>query len=135
LLDSVNAHDLDKWRACLADDFTASYPSLRDDGNGGANGGVNGEVAYNYNAVIMAAMPDLHFDVQRTVVNGDVVVYQWMASATQTGALTMPTGTIPPTGKRASAPGVLIAVVKNGKIVREETYWNQLEVLAQLGAM
>ena len=127
LLDGVNNNDLSYWKSCLADDYTASYPSLRED--------VDSEVAYQYNAGIFTAFPDLHFDVQRTVMNGDVMVYQWMASGTHNGPLVTPTGTIPATGKFGGSPGVLIAVVKDGKIVREETYWNQLELLMQLGVL
>ena len=125
LLDSLNAHDLSLWEALLADDYTGSYPSMRHD--------VDRQVAKDYNAIFLTAMPDLHFDVQRPIVNGDVVVYQWLGSGTHLGPLALPTGTIPATGNQAAVPGVLITTVKQGKIVREETYWNQVELLEQLG--
>ena len=126
LLDGTNAGDLSKWEALLADDYTGSYPSMRND--------VDRHVAAGYNSVILAALPT-HFEVQRTIVDGDVAIYQWLASGTHTGPLALPTGTIPATGKSATVPGVLITTVKDGKIVREEMYWNQLELLVQLGIM
>ena len=127
LLDGMNAHDLSQWELLLTDDYTGSYPSMRND--------VERQVAKEYNAVFLVACPDLHFEVQRTIANGEVMVYQWLASGTQTGPLVLPTGTIPPSGRHAIIPGVLITTIKQGKIVREETYWNQVELLAQLGIM
>jgi steroid delta-isomerase-like uncharacterized protein len=125
LLDSLNAHDLSRWEAQLADDYTGSYPSMRND--------VDRQVAKDYNAIFLTAFTDLHFEVQRTIANGEVVVYQWLGSGTHLGPLALPMGAIPATGKRAAVPGVLITTVKQGKIVREETYWNQVELLEQLG--
>jgi steroid delta-isomerase-like uncharacterized protein len=125
LLDSLNAHDLSHWEALLADEYTGSYPGLRS--------GVDRQVAKAYNAVFLPAFPDLYFEVQRTIANGEMVVYQWLATGTHNGPLELPTGTVPATGKRGVVPGVLIATVKGDKIVREETYWNQVELLEQLG--
>jgi steroid delta-isomerase-like uncharacterized protein len=127
LIDAVNAGDLSIWEAVLDEEFTCSYPGLREGGNR--------ETAKAFNAGIMVGFPDLHFDVQRTIANGDTFVYQYMATATHTGPLELPTGTVPATGRKGGLPGVFITVVKDGKIVREESYWNQLELLAQLGLM
>jgi len=63
------------------------------------------------------------------------VIYTWTGKGTHDGPLATPTGPIPPTGKKGSIDGVLIATIKNGKIVREETYWNIPDLLAQLGVM
>ena len=122
LLDAINARDLSQWETRLAGDYTASYPGMRN--------GVDREAAKGFNGVFLTGTPDLHFEVQRTIADGNVVVYQWLASGTHTGPLVLPTGSIPPTGKRGAVPGVLITVVKQGKIVREETYWNQVELLS-----
>ena len=75
------------------------------------------------------------FDILHTIANGDKVVYVWNTKGTQTGPLALPTGVVPPTGKYAEVPGALVAILKEGKIVREKTYWNQVELLAQLGLM
>ncbi|MEZ4664909.1 MAG: ester cyclase [Caldilineaceae bacterium] len=127
LLDGLNAHDLSQWEAMLAEDYTGSYPGLRS--------GADRQIAKAYNAVFLPAFPDLHFEVERTIANGEVIVYQWMSTGTHSGPLQLPTGTIPATGRQGAVPGVLITTVKHGKIVREETYWNQVELLAQLGIM
>ena len=127
LLDGFNARDLSSWEATLAPDATVSYPGLRGDHGR--------EAARAFNAVFPAAFSDLHFTVTRTIAEGDTVAYCWVASGTHDGPLATPNGPIPPTGRRAEIPGVLIATVREGKIVREETYWNLVELLGQLGLM
>ncbi|MFZ0548523.1 MAG: ester cyclase [Candidatus Promineifilaceae bacterium] len=126
LFDSIREGDLSSWEAALSDDFTFSYPGLRDGGDK--------QAAKAFNQIFVVAVPDLTFEVQRTLTDGDTIVYQGVFGGTHTGPLALPTGTIPPTGRRGSVPGVLISVVRNGKIVREETYWNVLELMEQLGA-
>jgi steroid delta-isomerase-like uncharacterized protein len=127
LLDGLNAHDLSRWEAMLAEDFSCSYPGFRDQSGK--------EAAKAYNDPFMIAFPDLHFDILRTLSAGDTIVYVWSATGTHTGPLALPSGSVPPTGKRAVVPGTLIATIKDGEIIREETYWNQVELLAQLGLM
>ena len=52
------------------------------------------------------------------VAEGDTVVYVWNATGTHDGPLALPSGAVPPTGKRGVVPGTLIATVKDGKIIR-----------------
>lgn len=127
LFDSIREGNLSSWEAALSDDFTFSYPGLREGGDK--------QTAKAFNQIFVDAVPDLFFDIQRTLTNEDTIVYQGVFSGTHTGPLALPTGTIPPTGRRASVPGVLISVVRDGKLVREETYWNLAELMAQLGVM
>lgn len=127
LFDAFNARDLGRWEASLAPDATFSYPGLRGDHDRAA--------ARAYNAPFLDAMSDLRFEVTRTVAQGDTVVCCWVGRGTHDGPLALPTGTVPATGKRGEVPGVSVVVVRDGRIVREETYWNQVELLAQLGLM
>lgn len=127
LFDGIEAHDLNQWEAVLADNFTASYPSARPT--------LNKEEAKAFNANFITAIPDLHFEYRSILADGDKIVYVWNGSGTHTGPLALPTDTVPPTYKRASVPGVLYVELQDGKIVREETYWNLVELLAQLGLM
>ena len=87
-----------------------------------------------FNEAFFPAFSDLHFDVQRTLVAGDSVIVEWRAGGTHDGPLTNAAGqTIPPTYRKGVIAGVLIADVKDGQIVRERTYWDQMELLGQLG--
>src|ERR687894_2809438 len=66
----------------------------------------------------------------------DIVAAHWTVSGTQTERLATVTGrTIPPTRRRATVSGVLLTEVRDGKIVRERWYWDQLSLLDQLGIM
>jgi ketosteroid isomerase-like protein len=57
-------------------------------------------------------------------------------SGTHAERLATVTGrTIPPTRRRATVSGVLLTEVRDGKIVREGWYWDQLSLLDQLGIM
>jgi ketosteroid isomerase-like protein len=98
--------------------------------------GENGkDAAKAYNAPFLIAFSDLHFEVLRTVAEGDTVVYVWNATGTHDGPLALPNSAVPPTLKHGEVPGTLVATIKDGEIVREETYWNQIELLVQLGLM
>jgi steroid delta-isomerase-like uncharacterized protein len=127
LFDAMNARDLSIWEAALAPDATFSYPGLRGD--------VDRQTAIAFNAVFPPAMSDLHFEITRTIVAGDTVVCCWVGRGTHDGPLALPTGIVPPTGRRGDIPGVSVVTVRDGKIAREETYWNQVELLAQLGLL
>jgi steroid delta-isomerase-like uncharacterized protein len=127
LIDGLNAHDLKTWAGLLADDFVAEYP--------GASS-LKQEQAAMFNQAFLVAFPDLRFDVHRVIANDEAVVVQWTGIGTFTAPLATASGqTIPPTGKRASVPGVLLAEVKNGKIVKEQTFWDQVGLLTQLGVL
>lgn len=127
LFDGINMRDLSAWESVLADDVEVSYPGFRN---------MHGKAAAKaYNAVFPAAFSDLTITINSTVVDGDRVIYTWTAKGTHDGSLVTPAGAIPPTGKKASVDGVLITTIKAGKIVREETYWNVPDLLAQLGIM
>ena len=127
MLDAFNARDLNAWAAQLSDDYTGSYPGMR------AIAGK--EAARAYNAPFLTAFSDLNFQINQVFEKGDTVVYAWTGAGTHDGPLATPAGQVPPTGRRGPVEGVLISTVKNGKIVREETYWNQIDLLTQLGLM
>jgi predicted ester cyclase len=126
LIDAINMRNMSLWERATADDLMADYPGAHD---------LDKEAAKMFNLSFFNAAPDLHFDVQRVIAQGDMVVFQATASATFTQPLVTPTETIPPTGKQSHSPFVLIAQVRSGKIVHEQTVWNQLEVFQQLGIL
>lgn len=126
-IDGFNAHDMSHWARQLAEDFTAEYPGAPS---------LNKEMARLYNEAFLPAFPDVHFDVIRTVANGDCVITHWSSTGTHTGPLATLSGqVIPATGKKGGLRGVLITEIKDGKIVAERTYWDQVSLLTQLGLM
>ena len=98
LFDAINAHDLDLGDSYLAVDYKFEGPGTKL--NGGA---LNRDQARVYNQGFMNAFPDLHFDINRKIAQGEYVVINWVASGTHTGPLPTPTGdTLPATGKKST---------------------------------
>ena len=84
----------------------------------------NGTTRYVYFVVAL-----LH-----VLAEGHHVLIHWTASGTHSERLATLTGeTIPPTRRRVRVSGALLTEVRDGKILREWTYWDQLSLLAQLG--
>jgi steroid delta-isomerase-like uncharacterized protein len=82
-------------------------------------------------AMYRSAFPDMRTTVEDMVVEGDRVVSRWTAQGTHQGELMG----VPPTGKRVTVSGVDITRVASGKIVEHWEYWDQLELLQQIGAV
>jgi predicted ester cyclase len=124
LIDGFNEHDLDVWQKQLAPDFIAEYPGAR---------GVDTPTARQFNQAFLTAFPDVHFDVHEAVANESVVAIHWTASGNFTAPLRIATGqTMQPNGRYASVTGMLLVTIHDGKIVREQCYWSELELLGQL---
>ncbi len=80
----------------------------------------------------MTALPDLHFDVARILVDGDDVAAEWRASGTHGGELMG----ISPTGRTTTGVGATCLTVDgDGRIVNERTYFDSLSILRDLGVV
>lgn len=75
------------------------------------------------------AFPDLHFDVNDLIADGDVVVTRWTAKGTHNGGL----AGVPKTGQRFSITGMTVSRVKDGKFIESWGNWDTLGLLQQLG--
>ena len=125
--EAMESNDFNAWAAKLAEDYVGDYPGLS---------GANRAMAQTFNSVFPVAFPDLKFEIKHTDTIGDKVIFEWSGGGTHTGPLATLSGqVIPPTGKRGKINGVLISQVKGGKIVSEKTYWDQMELMKQLGLM
>lgn len=126
--DSFAANDLDHWFSLLADGFTAVYTPT-----GAAV--LDKEQARDLNQAFIAAFPDMRMQVERVLVDGDFVALYLNATATHTGPLLLGGETISPTGQPVVGSLVYTAEIRDGKIVREWTHWDQWALLTQLGLM
>ena len=126
LLEALNARDLSLWSRHLAEDYIAEHP--------GVSIPLNKTRSMGYQQRFVTALPDIHLEVLHVLAEGDHVLIHWMASGTHAERLATVTGEIiPPTRRRVRVSGALLTEVRDGKIVREWTYWDQLSLLAQLG--
>ena len=81
------------------------------------------------------AFHDMHRELYKFYVAGDVVVVQLALQGTHTGPLEMPFGIIPATGKRMDAPCCDVFQLKDGKIQRFDCYPSGTVILSQLGVL
>ena len=126
-IEAYNARDLSLWARKLADDFRAEHPGVPV---------MNKTQSRGYMQRFVTAFPDIHFDVNSVLIEGDYVSTGWTASGTHTERLATVTGeTIPPTRQKVIVSGVLLTEVRDGEITREHWYWDQLSLMSQLGLM
>jgi ketosteroid isomerase-like protein len=124
LLNALNRRDFAPWASQVAPTLRSDYPGAP---------GLDAAAARAYNEQYLRAFSDLHFRVEREVNAGDVQVVLWEATGTHDGPLTLPTGDVPATGRRGRVRGVFICEWRDGRVCREESFWNQIELLQQLG--
>lgn len=77
LLQATNAHDLDALVACFADDYENETPVHPARGFRGS-----AQVRRNWEQ-IFAFVPDLHAEVTRAAVDGDVIWTEWEMAGTR----------------------------------------------------
>ena len=82
-----------------------------------------------------AAFSDMHRELHDIYVSGDVVVVQLALQGTHDGALHLPFGMLPPTGKRMDAPCCDVFKLADGKLQRFDCYAEGSVILSQLGVL
>jgi len=82
-------------------------------------------------AMFRAAFPDLHYQVEDQVAEGDLVANRFTVHGTQQSAFMG----IPPTGKQATVSGMDIIRVRDGKMVEHWVQMDTLGLMQQLGAI
>ncbi len=75
--------------------------------------------------------PDIAFDIEFQVAEGDLVATRWSSSGTHKGAVMG----IEPTGNRAAPTGITIDRIENGKVVETWNNWDTLGLLQSMGAI
>jgi predicted ester cyclase len=81
--------------------------------------------------VYREAVSDAHWSIQGQVADGNMVVTDFMATGTQTGAL----WGLPATGRRMAVAGVLFSRCQDGRIIEQRIEFDRLGLLQQLGVM
>ncbi len=94
-----------------------------------SRGDMNREQRIQYVLMSMPAMPDLTYNEEDMVGEGDKVVTRYTARFTHKG----PFMGVPPTGKQIMSRGVEINRIKDGKIAETWDFIDYLGVMIQLG--
>ncbi len=89
----------------------------------------------HYTEALWKAFPDGVLTFGNQVLAEDAAATELVFTGTHTGPMMTPNGPIPPTGKRVMTHSVSILRIKDDLIASEHVYFDQLEMLTQLGLM
>jgi steroid delta-isomerase-like uncharacterized protein len=79
---------------------------------------------------------ELNHTVRSFVEQGDTFADEWTFVGTHTGPFSLPDGReLAPTGKRVEIRGMEVVQVRDGKIVLNSLYYDNMASLAQLGLL
>lgn len=123
---AFNDHDQEGFRALYSSDAVMEAPDVRLEG---------AEAIVGYASSWLDAFPDSKITIHNEVVSGDYVAHEFTFEGTHTQPLASPQGDIPATGKRLSGRGAEVFRVENGKIVEDRLYFDQVQIMTQLGLM
>jgi steroid delta-isomerase-like uncharacterized protein len=82
-------------------------------------------------AAYRAAFPDLHFEPELMLADGDKAAVRWRITGTHQGELMG----LPATGKRIAVSAIDVYRFENGKIAEQWVALDNLGILQQLGAI
>ena len=126
-VDAFNAHDEAKIRELNAENAVIEAPGdIRLEGR---------EAASEYAMTWLRAFPDARIDVKNELVAGDWVVQEFTFEGTHGNTLPSPAGDIPATHRHLKGRGVQIFRVQGEAVTDTRLYFDQVEVLTQLGLM
>jgi predicted ester cyclase len=126
-VEAFNAHDESAIRALNA-------PNARLQAPGGVS--LEGRDAATGHAMAwIKGFPDTTLTIRNELVCDAWVVQEFTFEGTHTAPLTGPQGTIQATGKRVAGEGVQIVRYEDGQAVDIRLYYDQVDLLTQLGLM
>ena len=126
-VDAFNRHDEAAIRALNADDGVLEAPGdVHLEGR---------EATTQYGMGWLRAFPDARITVRNQIAAGDTVVQEFTFEGVHRGTLQSPSGEIPATDRRMTGRGVQILRVRDGEVVDTRLYFDQVQVLTQLGLM
>ena len=117
-----NSQNIELFREITVEDFSREQNGI------GVAG--NRDEMEAHMQVFFTAFPDLEVTLKTMDVKKDKAFLLWQASGTNTGVF----GEVAPTGKKVKINGLSqIYFETDGKIIREVVYYNELDLLQQLG--
>jgi len=126
-VEAFNAHDEAGIGATYSDDIVFEAPGdVRTEGV---------EATVGYAMAWLNAFPDAKTTVHDEIYDGEWAVQRFTFSGTHQETLSGPAGEIPATNRHVSGRGLQMFRVRDGKIVEGHLYFDQMQVLTQLGLM
>lgn len=126
-LECWNAHDRKRWAADFAPEATLIGP--------GGLSGTGPEMAGQFYDIWQTGFPQCEIKTSTIAEDGSTGVLEAVFQGTHSGPLGAPTGTIEATGQQVSIPFVIVHRLSADKFTAFRLYFDQLDMLAQLGVM
>jgi steroid delta-isomerase-like uncharacterized protein len=124
-VERYNASDLDGVMDLYADDAVQIMP----DGIYEGWSAVRARLAQE-----LEGFTELNHTVRSFIEQGDTFADEWTFVGTHTGPFRLPDGKeLPPTGKQVEIRGMEVVQVRDGKIILNALYYDNLASMAQLG--
>jgi predicted ester cyclase len=123
---AFNAHDEDAMRVLTHPNATFAAPG---------DVHLRGVEATGYAIKWLKACPDGRLTVKNELICGEWVVEELLFEGTHQGPMESPAGIIAATGKRLAVKAVLITRYESDLALETRIYFDQVDVLAQLGVM
>jgi len=124
-VERYNAGDLDAVMDLYAEDAVQLMP----DGTFEGRSTIRERLAQELNG-----FSDVAHRVESFVEQGDAFADEWTFVGTHTGPFALPDGNrLPPTGKRVELRGMEFVQVRDGQIVVDNLYYDNMAVAVQLG--
>lgn len=124
---AFNAHDEDGMRALNGENAVMEAPGdVRVEGR---------DAVTAYAMAWVNAFPDARLTVHNEIVDGDWVAQQFTFEGAHEGVLASPMGEIPATHRRLTGRGVQIFRVEGDTVTETQLYFDQVQVMTQLGLM
>lgn len=128
LIDAFNAKDGERFKKQLA--ATVVYDEV------GTNRKFEGADAWvEVWEQWRKAFPDVQGTITNAIASGNTVVQEITWQGTQSGALSLPSGTIPPSGKTQITRTSLVLVFEGDRVKESRIYFDMLSLLQQIGAI
>jgi steroid delta-isomerase-like uncharacterized protein len=126
-VDAFNAHDEARIRELNGEHVAFEAPGeIRLEGR---------DAATEYAMAWLRAFPDARLTVTNELADGDWVAQEFTFEGTHDDTLSSPSGDIPATHKRLDGRGVQIFKVDGEVVTETRLYFDQVDVMTQLGLM
>lgn len=126
-IEAFNAHDESRLRQLNAvESVIEASGDVRLEGR---------EPATQYAMAWLRAFPDARFTLRNELEAGDWVVQEFTFEGTHGATLATPAGDIPPTNRRLQGRGVQLLHVEGREVTDTRIYFDQVQVMTQLGLM
>ncbi len=131
---AANMATIKQWVAAMAKGDFDHLPYAEDAETSDPSGKFKGKAQILQSfKVWKTAFPQGTAEVTNQIAQGDHVASEVVYKATHTGPLVSSTGTIPATNKAIVLKTMLITSFRSGLIQRERTYFDQTDLMTQLG--